>query len=353
MIFASDNWAGAHPAILAALGAANDDLAPAYGGDALTRRVEEKFSALFERDVAVFFVATGGAANALGLSVLTPPYGAVLAHEEAHIQMDECGAPEFYTGGAKIVPLKGFAAKLDPATVAAALKAMPERPPHGCPPKVLSITQATECGAVYSVAETKAVAEAARAAGLKTHMDGARFANALAHLGVSPAEATWRAGVDVLSFGGTKNGCLAAEAVVFFNRDDVGDFAFRRKRGGHLWSKSRYLAAQFDAYLEDGLWLRLARHANACAARLGAGLSGIDGCKVWYPVDANAVFASFSAGADDHLPAEGAKFYPWIAPGDPADGTMRRLVCSWATHEDDVDRFLDHVRRLSRAGEVR
>jgi threonine aldolase len=344
VIFASDNWAGAHPRVIEALVAANAGLQPAYGGDEITKRVERAFCALFERDIAVFFVSTGGAANALALSVLTPPYGMVLCHEESHIQMDECGAPEFFTGGAKLLPLKGPAAKLTPETVETALAGFPERPPHGSPAKALSITQATECGAVYSVSELTALAGAAHARSLKVHMDGARFANAVASTNASPADLTWRAGVDVLSFGGTKNGCLAAEAVVFFNPADAGDFAFRRKRGGHLWSKSRFLAAQFDAYLRDGLWLSLARCANATARRLSDGLAAIPGCRIWYPTQANEVFASFAPGVAERLKSAGAQFYPWMTPGDPADGAMYRLICSWATSTEDVDQFLAAVR---------
>ncbi len=346
MIFASDNWAGAHPKVMDALVAANAGLHPAYGGDEITKRAERAFSALFERDVTVFFVATGGAANALALSVLTPPYGMVLCHEESHIQMDECGAPEFFTGGAKLLPLKGFAAKLTAATLEAALDGFPERPPHGCPAKVVSITQATECGAVYSVGEVSALSAAAHRRGLKVHMDGARFANAVAATNAAPADMTWRAGVDVLSFGGSKNGCLAAEAVVFFDPADAADFAFRRKRGGHLWSKSRYLAAQFEAYLEDRLWLALARHANELALRLSERLMRMPGCKVWYPTEANEVFVSFAPGVAERLLEAGARFYPWRTTGDPAGGAMHRLICSWMTSREDVDQFLETVRRV-------
>lgn len=344
MIFASDNWAGAHPRVMEAVVRANAGLVPAYGGDDLTRRAERAFCDLFEREVAVFFVATGGAANSLALSVLTPPYGMIVAHEESHIQMDECGAPEFYTGGAKLLPVKGFAAKLSAQSLGTALDGFPDRPPHGCPAKAVSITQATECGATYTVSEISALAAAAHARGLRVHMDGARFANALASSNASPADATWRAGVDVLSFGGTKNGCIAAEAVVFFNPPDAADFVMRRKRGGHLWSKSRFLSAQFLAYLEDDLWLSLARHANAMARRLSQGVASLPGCKVWYPTEANEVFASFRGDAAERLLAAGAQFYPWKTPGDPAGGAMRRLICSWATTEGDVDRFLAAAR---------
>ena len=340
MQFASDNWAGAHPEILAALVKANEGAAPSYGGDALTRRVEQRFSEIFEREVAVFFVATGGAANSLALAQMTPPWGMILCHQESHIQMDECGAPEFFSNGAKLLPLEGVAAKLTAQTVKTALAGFPDRAPHGTPAKALSVTQATECGAVYSVDEVMKLAGAAHEAGLKVHMDGARFANAVSALSCSPADLTWKAGVDALSFGGTKNGCLFAEAVVFFDPADAADFAYRRKRGAHLLSKMRYVTAQFDAYLNDGLWLRMAALANAMAARLSNGLAAIEGCKIWYPTEANEVFASFPDGVAERLRGNGAAFYPWVTPGDPAKGKMHRLICSWATTERDVDSLI-------------
>lgn len=345
MRFASDNWAGAHPEIMAALARANDGYAPSYGGDALTKRVEQKFCKVFEREVAVFFVATGGAANALALSQLCPAWGMILCHEESHIQMDECGAPEFFTGGAKLLPVEGFAGKLTPAAVSAALAGFPERPPHGMPARVLSLTQATECGTVYSVGELSALCAAAKAAGLKVHMDGARLANALATQGCSPAEITWKAGVDALSLGATKNGCLIAEAVVFFDPAAAADFIFRRKRAAQLFSKMRFIAAQFDAWFDGGLWLSMARHANAMAKSLSRGLSAIEGCKVWYETEANEVFVSFPPGVDARLRASGATFYPWVTPGDPAGGAMQRLICSWATTQGEIDAFLAAVRR--------
>ncbi|MFN0024761.1 MAG: threonine aldolase family protein [Parvularculaceae bacterium] len=341
MNFASDNWAGAHPDIMAAVTRSNEGAAPSYGGDALTKRTEKKFCEIFERDVAVFFVATGGAANSLALAQMAPPWGMILAHEEAHIQMDECGAPEFFTGGAKILPVKGYAGKLAPEAIKAALAGFPERPPHGMPAKALSLTQATECGTVYSVDEVSALSAVAHAAGLKVHMDGARFANAAATLQCSPAEMTWKAGVDVLSFGGTKNGCLIAEAVVFFNPAEAQDFMFRRKRAAQLFSKMRFISAQFEAFFEGDLWLRMARHANAMAQRLSAGLASIPGCKVWYPTQANEVFVSFPPGVAERLREAGATFYPWVTPGDPAAGAMQRLICSWATTAEEVARIVE------------
>jgi len=347
MIFASDNWAGAAPQVMEALARANEGPAPAYGGDALTRRVEARFAEIFERDCAVFFVATGGAANGLALSVLTPPYGMILCHEESHIQMDECGGPEFFTGGAKLLPVAGRAAKLTPDAVRAALAGFPHRPPHGAPAAVLSLTQASECGTLYSARELTDLCAVAKENALAVHMDGARFANAVAASGASPAELSWKAGVDVLCFGGTKNGCLAAEAVVFFDPEKAADFEFRRKRAGHLWSKMRFIAAQFDAYLADGLWLDLAARANAMAGRLAGGLSAIDGVEIAYPAEINEVFAIFPDGVADRLRAAGATLYPWVTPGDPAGGRMQRLIASFGTTGEDVDAFLALVREMT------
>lgn len=347
MTFASDNWAGAAPEIIEAITRANEGATPSYGGDDLTKRVEARFAEIFERDCAVYFVATGGAANGLALSVMSPPYGMVLCHEESHIQMDECGGPEFLTGGAKLLPIAGPGGKLTPEAVSKALSGFPHRPPHGAPASVLSLTQGTECGTTYSINELKELCAAAHDAGLSVHMDGARFANAVAASGVTPAELTWKAGVDVLCFGGTKNGCLAAEAVVFFDPEKAGDFEYRRKRAGHLWSKMRFISAQFDAYLTDELWLNLATHANSMATRLSDGLAAIAGVTISYPTDINEVFATFPEGVADKLREDGVFFYPWVTPGDPAGGKMQRLITSFRTTERQVDAFLGRVRDLS------
>src|SRR6185312_1799022 len=241
---------------------------------------------------AVFPVATGTAANALALAALTPPWGAIYCHEAAHIQSDECGAPEFFAAGAKLLPLAGEDAKLMPATVEAAL--LERGVVHHVQPSALSISQATEAGTLYRPAEIAALGALARRHGLALHMDGARFANAVAALGCAPADLTWRAGVDALSFGATKNGALAAEAVIFFDPAKAADLAYRRKRAGHLFSKMRFLSAQLDAYLADGLWLRNARHANAMAARLGQGLARLPGARLVHPVEANEVFVELA-----------------------------------------------------------
>ena len=344
MTFASDNWAGAAPEILAAIARANDGPAPGYGGDELTKKVEAQFCKIFEKDCRVFFVATGGAANGLALSVMSPPYGMILAHEQSHVQMDECAGPEFFTGGAKILPLAGLGGKLTPDVVSRALGGFPERPPHGAPASCLSLTQGTECGTIYSVDELKVLCAFAHEAGLSVHLDGARFANAVAALDCAPADISWRAGVDVLCFGGTKNGCIAAEAVVFFDPDKAADFEFRRKRAGHLWSKMRFIAAQFDGYFEDGLWLRLAAHANAMAAKLSAGLAAIDAVEISYPTQINEVFAVFPDGAAETLRDKGHVFFPWITPGDPANGKMQRLICSFRTTDAEIDAFIADAR---------
>jgi threonine aldolase len=345
MYFGSDNWAGAAPEILAALQRANDGAAPGYGDDQLTRAVARHFSEIFETDCAVYFVATGGAANGLALSVLAPPYGLIVCHELSHVQTDECAGPEFLSGGAKLLPVAGSAGKLTPAAVRRLLTNLPNHPPHSAPPAALTLTQGSECGTVYSPAELAALSETAHEYSLAVHMDGARFANALVATGVSPADLSWRAGVDVLSFGGTKNGCLAAEAVVFFRRDLVRDFEYRRKRAGHLLSKMRFIAAQFDAYLDEALWLRLAAHANSMATRLSSGLAALNGVEICYPTQINEVFAVFPDGVAERLREAGAAFYPWVTPGDPAAGKMNRLICSFRTTADEVDRFVALVGR--------
>jgi len=266
MQFASDNWAGAAPEILEAINKANTSTAPAYGGDELTKRTIAKIAEVFEcDDPAVFFVTTGGAANGLALSAITPPYGMIFCHEESHIEMDECAGPEFFTGGAKLTTMAGDHAKIDIDTLTRTYNGFPERPPHGSPPRTLSLTQLSECGTAYSLAQIRTLTDFAHQQDMLVHMDGARFANALVHLGVTPAEMSWKAGIDVLCLGGTKNGCLVAESVIFFDKAKAGDFEYRRKRAGQLISKHRFISAQFHAWFENDLWLNLARHANKMA----------------------------------------------------------------------------------------
>lgn len=340
MNFASDNCAGAAPEVMDALMRANDGLAPSYGADDITARASARISELFERDCAVYFVATGGAANGLALSVLARRFSMIVCHETAHVQMDECAGPEFFTGGAKLLPVPGAQGKLTPDGVRVALAGFPHRPPHGAPADVLTVTQATESGTTYSVKEVMALCDVAKEAGLSVHMDGARFANAVATTGASPADMTWRAGVDVLSFGGTKNGCIMAEAVVVFDPEKTGDIEMLRKRAGHLPSKMRFIAAQFEAYLTDNLWLRLASKANASAKKLATLLAAFDGVDVGYPTDINEVFVSLPADAADALLKAGAVFYPWTTPGDPPEKNLYRLITSYQTTDEEIDLFI-------------
>jgi threonine aldolase len=347
--FASDNAAGVAPEILAAIAQANVGAALAYGQDDRTKRVEQKFAQLFEHEVAVFLVPTGTAANALALAHLTPPWGAVLCHAEAHIAVDECGAPEFYGGGIKLIGLAGDGGKIAPATLRHALAEGQWGGPHHVRPAVLSLSQATEAGTIYRPSELRELADIAHQRGLAVHVDGARLANALARLNASPAQATWMAGVDALSFGATKGGALAAEAIVFFDPARGREMQERRKRGGHLISKHRFIAAQIEAYLADDLWLRLARHANAMADRLAAGLTGAGLAPVW-PVEANEVFVALPSGVDARLKAAGASYYPWTTDSlpngtaVPRDSILVRLVTSFATGVAEVDHFVAVVR---------
>ena len=341
MNFASDNTAPVAPAIMDALIKTNSDAAPAYGVDAECDRARQQICELFETDCAVYFVASGTAANSLGLAAATPSHGAMLCADVAHIHLDECGAPEFFTGGAKLQPLVSCAGKLSPDIVAQHLSERPMLGPHRAPYKVLSLTQATEAGTVYSVAEIAALSALARQHQLMLQMDGARFANAIVASGVSAADMSWRAGVDLLSFGGTKNGCLAAEALVVFNQNLVDDIEFLRKRAGHLWSKGRYLGAQFNAYLNDGYWLGLAGHANAMARCLSAGLAAIEGLKVVYPTEINEVFVQMPDTLVAKLQAADAHFYPWICPGLPAQAKVYRLITSWSTRQEEVEQFIE------------
>src|SRR5882724_9428765 len=291
MKFASDNAAGIAPEILAAIARANDGATLAYGNDDWTKRVEEKFAEIFAHEVAVFLVPTGTGANALALAHLTPPWGAVLCHGEAHIAVDECGAPEFFGGGIKLIGLAGEGCKIAPATLRHALEHGQWGGPHHVSPAVLSISQATEAGTIYRPDELRQLADIAHAHGLAVHLDGARIGNALARMNASPAQATWQAGVDALSFGATKGGALAAEAVLFFDPARGANMSERRKRGGHLISQHRFIATQIEAYLADDLWLTLARHANAMADRLAEGLTRAGFAPVW-PVEANELFVA-------------------------------------------------------------
>lgn len=345
MNFASDNTAGIAPEIMAALLHANEGFALGYGNDAWTRRAEQRITDIFKRDVAMFLVTTGTACNSLAIAHFTPPWGAVLCHEDAHIATDECGAPEFFGNGIKLVGLPGENGKIAPEVLKAALEKPQWGAPHHVVPSVLSLSQATEAGTIYQPREIRELADLAHAHGMAVHMDGARLGNALARMNAPADEATWKAGVDVLSFGATKGGAMAAEAIVFFDRERAAGMDRRRKRGGHLLSKHRFVAAQMDAYLADDLWLRLARHANAMADRLSDRLTAVGMPPVW-PVEANEVFTLIARAACDRLKAKGAAFYERMADGLPKsanvkpDSVLVRLVTSFATTTDEVDTFV-------------
>jgi threonine aldolase len=339
--FASDNTAPVVPAILDAIMQANEGYARGYGNDDWTQGVERRLCELFEREVAVFLVPTGTAANALALAHVAPPWGVVFCHADSHIATDECGAPEFFGGGFKLAGLSGADGKIAASTLEAALAGYGGHSPHQMVASALSITQASEAGTIYRTDEIAVLCEAAHRRALSVHMDGARFANALVRLNATPAQMTWQSGVDVLSFGATKGGALAAEAVVIFDPERATYFGERRKRGGHLLSKHRFLAAQFAAYLADGRWLTLARHANAMADRLARELAAVGLPPVW-PVEANLIFVVLSRALDAKLKAAGANYY--VRTSDTLDlGTdqvLIRLVTSFATQDDDIDRFV-------------
>jgi len=334
MRFFSDNAAAVCPEVMAAIAAANR-LDTAYDGDALSRRLSAAFSELFEREVAALWVGTGTAANSLALAELCPPHGAVICHRDAHINNDECGAPEFYTHGAKLLTVEGPGAKLTPETLSGRLDLVPDGV-HWMKPHAVSITNATEYGRVYTPEETAAIGALCRERGLGLHLDGARFANAVARLGCAPADLTWRAGVDILSFGFVKNGGMSAEALVFFDPERAAATHYRRKRAGHLLSKGRYLAAQIHAMLDGDLWLRNGRLANEAADRIAAA-AGTE--RLVEPVEANELFLKVSTEEAAALRAQGFDFYDW-APGEV------RLVTSWDSDPAHVDSLAAAIRAL-------
>ena len=333
--FASDNVAPVAPEVMASLARANSGTVHSYGDDPETRRLTDLARKTFECDLVIHPVTTGTAANALALAVMVPPFGAVFCHELAHINTDECGAPEFYTGGAKLLTLASPHGKIAADQLAAPIAHARDMGVHHVLPAAVSVSQATEWGTVYNLDELSALSAAAHAHGLHMHMDGARFANAVAHLGATPAEASWKCGIDVLSFGATKNGGLAAEAVIFFKPELARDFELRRKRAGHLWSKLRFLSAQLTASFENDLWMRNGRHANAMASRLAEGLQR-SGIQLAQPVDANEVFAEFPAPLSVALRAQGFEFYDWPAPAG-THAPLVRLVTAYDMTTADVD----------------
>ncbi|MDP6705143.1 MAG: low specificity L-threonine aldolase [Alphaproteobacteria bacterium] len=333
MNFSSDNASGCCPEIMAALAEVNAGPAMAYGNDAATTAAVAALAELFECKLEAFPVATGTAANALALSVLTPPWGLVYCHRHAHIEEDECGAPELFSGGAKLHLLDGADAKFDAETLSRALAGAGPGVEHHPQPAAVSITQASELGTVYSADEIAAIAEVAHGHGLGLHMDGARFANAVVSANVSPADLSWRAGVDVMSFGATKNGAMAAEAVLFFKPELAADFRYRRKRGGHLFSKMRFLSAQLRAYATDDLWRRNAQHANAMAARLADGLAALPDAGLAHPVQANEIFIALPEAALTAMAEAGVVFHRWGG----AESRTIRLVTAYDTEAAVVD----------------
>jgi threonine aldolase len=348
MIFTSDNWAGAHPSIAASLTAHSTGFAPAYGTSDLDRKVEQRFNDVFEREVAVFFVGTGTAANSLALSAVNRPGGVSFCHSEAHVIADECGAPEFFSHGSRLVPVDGLEGKMDPANLEAQIARFPAGFVHAGQPMAITLTQATESGTVYTADEILAISKIAKSHELPLHMDGARFANALVALDLTPAQMTADLGVDIVSFGGTKNGCWCAEALVFLDPAMAKQAPFIRKRAAHLFSKSRFIAAQFDAYFESGLWLDIARHANDMSARLQSGIAASSKARLAWQSPANETFPIISKALAKQLTDKGAMFYEWTAPRSAAhlvgaDETMLRLVTSFATTRENVDQFIDMV----------
>ena len=331
--FTSDNISSACPEVMEALAKANEANSPSYGEDPWTHDLAARLGEIFETPVTVFPVTTGTAANALALSTLTPAFGKIFCHELAHINTDECGAPELFTGGAKLIDMPGANGRITAQALEETIYGAGNV--HHAQPASVSITQACESGTVYSIEEIEAIAAVAHSHNLSMHMDGARFANALVTLGVTPAQMTWQAGIDVLSFGGTKNGCLTAEAVVFFKPELVGDFPFLQKRAGQLLSKSRFISSQFMGYLADDVWMRNARQANAMAQRLSKGLADLPGLELAYPTQSNEVFVVMSAALIDRLSATGL-----VINDEELDGKAVRFVAAWNTSESEVDALL-------------
>lgn len=349
MMFQSDNVVGASEKVLDAIVKANDGAAGSYGADPWSQRTADALMRFFDCPLEVYLVTTGTAANALAASAICPPWGTLLTHRESHVIDDECGAPEFFMGGAKLVGLPGIGGKITPEILEAHIASEPggvRRPPL----KGLSIAQGTEFGLVYTIEELKALNTCARGHGLKMHMDGARFSNALVTLGCSPAEMTWQSGIDVLSLGGTKNGGLMAEAVIFFDLALAEDFKFRRKRAGQTLSKQRLIGAQFEALLHDDHWRDLAAHANGMARKLAEGLAAIPGLRLGWACEINEVFPILPQALMDHLLAKGATFLDWsdlsLAPDKAlAEGeVVARLVTSFRTTADEVEQFIALAR---------
>ncbi len=337
--FASDNYAGICPEAWAALEEANQGHAPGYGDDAWTQKATDLIREIFETHCEVYFVFNGTAANSLALSSMCHSYHSILCHENAHIEADECGAPEFFSNGTKVLLMPGANGKVEPASIERMVKKRTDI--HYPKPRAVSLTQSTELGTVYTPDELKAIWAKSKSLGLKIHMDGARFANAVAALGVSPKEVTWQAGVDVLCFGGTKNGIHVGEAVVFFDRELAREFDYRCKQGGQLASKMRFISAPWVGMLKDGVWLRHAAHANKMAEYLETKLRPFPQVNFLFPRQANAVFVELPRPIIDGLHGKGWKFYTFIGQGGC------RLMCAWDTTPSDVDQFVADLQSLA------
>ncbi len=340
--FASDNYAGICPDAWSAMQLANAGYASSYGDDQWTDRACKALRDLFETDCEVFFVFNGTAANSLALASLCRSYHSIICHESAHVETDECGAAEFFSNGTKVLLVGGENGKVSLEETERTVQRRTDI--HYPKPQVISITQTTELGTVYSVPELQAIGSLAKRLGLKIHMDGARFANAVASLGVAPKELTWKAGVDVLCFGGAKNGMAVGEAVVFFNKELAFEFDYRCKQAGQLASKMRFLAAPWTGMLESGAWLKNAAHANSCASLLEQKLAGIPGVRLMFPREANAVFIDMPTDLCNSLKERGWHFYTFIGAGGA------RLMCSWETTIDEINEFAADIAEL--AGEV-
>jgi threonine aldolase len=336
--FASDNYAGICPEAWVAMEKANAGHVPAYGNDPWTQEATDLIRAVFETHCELFFVFNGTAANSLALASLCQSYHSILCHELAHVETDECGAPEFYSNGTKVLTVPGENGKVTPDAIERMVRRRSDI--HYPKPRAVSLTQATEVGTVYSADEIKAVWAVAKSLGLRMHMDGARFANAVASLGVKPKEITWQAGVDVLCFGGTKNGVGVGEAVVFFNAELAGEFDYRCKQAGQLASKMRYLSAPWVGMLKDGAWLRRAAHANAMAQRLEAKSRELAEIKILFPCQASAVFIEMPVPVREAMWQRGWLFYTFIGQGGC------RLMCAWDTAESDVDDFVADLKSV-------
>ena len=336
--FRSDNCGRAAPELIQALVSANEGSVLGYGGDELTKQLHARLSELFEHPVKVFPVPTGTGANALALAAVGSPFGAVYCSPEAHINTSECNATSFFGSGLKVTPVHGVDGKIDPLALDAAISNAGKGQAHKNQPEAINLVQATDMGAVYSVSEVTAISRVARAHGLTVHMDGARFANAVATLGCTPAELTWKAGVDILSFGVTKNGGLLTDAIVVFNPDIAKKMGFHLRRAGMIWSKMRFASAQILAYVQDDLWLRLARQSNTAALAIANGIKNLEGVKLIAPVQANELFVEMNPKAVDALIADNVLFYR-------RGPNLFRLVCRWDTTQDEIAQLIALVDR--------